>query len=210
MTTYIEKILWTLIKSSFSKSSLCHLLMSLTALIIRVHLDSICSLLLATNLLNNLCFSKAMFDLCVDGSIILNFITRTCVSCCMVINGQYLYNIVCRYEPEFYKITQYFINNYTEDNFKKWKRNTTLIICMYLYLIACLIDITNQSVKNLIVEYIICYFLIDMYTNFDNIRIVQFKKFECLSNDDKIVDSLIKSSKLNANAFDAGIIDIKK
>lgn len=210
MSTYIEKILWTLIKSSFSKSSLCNLLMSLTALIIRVHLDSICSLLLTTNLLDNLCFPKTVLDLCFDGSVILNFIIRTCVSCCMVINGQYLYNIVCRYEPEFYKITQYFINNYTEDNFKKWKRNITLIICMYLYLITFLIEITKQSVRILIIEYIICYFLIDMYTNFENIRIVQSKKFECLSNDDKIVDSLVKSGKLNTNVFDTKIIDIKK
>jgi hypothetical protein len=190
MSSYIEKVLWTLLKSSFSKKSFCYLLISLVTLIIRSHIDGIMAYLLTTP-----------FEF-------INFFIRIFVSSFLIIKSKYIYDVVQRYEPEFYNLVRYLINNYNEKNFKRWKRNINLSICIYIYFATFLINISNESIRQIIIEYIICYFLIESYENYINgrLQILRTKEFECNMYDTQIIENLIDTN----DNYDPVLFDIKK
>ena len=192
MTTYIERVLWTLLKTSFTKNSFCYLLISLITIIIRTHIDAI------------------LASIFVTPSDILNFIIRTIISCLLVINSKYLYDIVVRYKPEIYDLVRYLINNYTTKNFKRWKRKVTLYSCVYLYIATFFVEISNNSIRQTIIEYLICYAIIELYYNYmkGELKIFNNKEYECNTDgDDNIIDNLIKK---NDELIDNEFFDIKK
>ena len=85
----METVLWTLLKTSFTKKSFCYLLISLTTLIVRSHVDAIIAFLFTTP-----------FN-------ILNFFIHIIVSTFLIIKSKYFYDVVQRYEPEFYNVFMY-------------------------------------------------------------------------------------------------------
>ena len=193
MTSYIEKVLWTLLKTSFTKNSFCYLLISLITMILRTHVDA---------LLANIFLTQYY---------ILNFIIRNFISCFLVINSKYLYDIVVRYKPEIYNLVRYLINNYTPKNFKRWKRKVNLTICGYLYFITFYIEINNTSIRQTIIEYIICYAIVELYYNLikGEIKLFSNKEYECNNiNDDNIIDELLKRNELEI-VVDNDMIDLK-
>jgi hypothetical protein len=192
MSSYVEKVIWTLLKTSFSKRTFCYLLISFATIILRMHIDAITTLILTTS-----------YN-------ILNFFIRVFVSSFLIIKSKYIYDIIQRYEPEFYNLIRFLINNYTEKNFKRWKRNINLFICIYIYILTFLIDITNDTIRQIIIEYLICYFMIEIYENYMNgkINILQNKEYECKTKDYEIINDLIKNNE-NIN-YDPDFLDIKK
>ena len=193
MVTYIEKVLWTLLKTSFTKNSFCYLLISLITIILRIHIDALLGIIFLTQYY------------------ILNFIIRNIISCFLVINSKYLYDVVVRYKPEIYDLVRYLINNYTPKNFKRWKRKVNLTICGYLYFITYYIEINNASIRQTIIEYILCYAIIELYDNYmkGEIKIFNCKEYECNnSNDDNIIEDLIKRNEAEI-VVDNDMIDFK-
>ena len=77
-----------------------------------------------------------------------------------------IYDVVQRYEPEFYAFVKYLINNYTDQNFKRWKRKLNISICVYVYILTFIIDFSNWAIRQIIVEYMLCYFLIELYEKY--------------------------------------------
>lgn len=180
MSTYTEKVIWTLLKSSFTKKSFCYLLISLSTIILRIHIDSIIAFLLTTP------------------SNILNFIIRMSISTFLIINTKYFYDIVYRYEPEYYSIVRHLINNYNDKNFKKWKKKVNIFICVYIFLLTFIINITNSTVRQMIIEYMICYYIIETYENYinGNLYIQSNKVYECKNNkkDNEIIEELLNKN----------------
>lgn len=181
MSTYTEKVIWTLLKSSFSKKSFCYILISLSTIILRIHIDCIISFLLTTP------------------SNILNCIIRIIISTIIIINTKYFYDILQRYEPEYYSLVRYLINNYNDKNFKNWKKKVNIFLCIYIFLLTFIIDITNNYVRQMIIEYMICYNIIEIYEKYmsGNLYIQkQNKIYEC--NNDKLDNEIIEEL-LNKN-----------
>jgi hypothetical protein len=181
MSTYTEKVIWTLLKSSFTKKSFCYLLISLSTIILRIHIDSIIAFLLTTP------------------SYTINFIIRMFVSTILIINTKYFYDIIQRYEPEYYSLVRYLINNYNDKNFKKWKKKINIFICVYIFLLTFIINITNSSVRYMIIEYMICYYIVETYENYinGNLYIQTHNKIYKCNNDKK--DNEIIEELLNKN-----------
>jgi hypothetical protein len=178
MSTYTEKVIWTLLKSSFTKKSFCYLLISLSTIILRIHVDSIIAFLLTTP------------------SNTLNFIIRMIISTILILNTKYFYDIIQRYEPEYYSIVRYLINNYNDKNFKKWKKKANIFICIYIFLLTFIIDITNNNVRQMIIEYILCYYIIETYENYINGNLylqTHNKIYECNNHkkDNEIIEELL-------------------
>ncbi len=190
MSSYVEKVLWTLLKSSFSKRSFCYLLISLTTLIVRSHIDGILAYILSTQ------YS------------FINFFIRIFVSTFLIVKSKYIYDVVQRYEPEFYNLVRYLINNYNDKNFKRWKRNVNLTICGYIYFGTFFLNFSNETIRQTIIEYIICYFLIELYDNYmsGRIQILQTKEFECNMFDTQIIENLVDKN----DNYDPELFDIKK
>jgi hypothetical protein len=179
MTSYIESVIWTILRASFTKKSFCYVLISLTTLIVRSHIDAILGFLLKTP------YS------------ILNIIIHIIVSVTLIIKTKYIYDIVQRYEPEFYNIVRYLINNYTEKNFKRWKLKLNLSVCIYIYILTFITTFSNESIRQIIIEYLICYFLIEFYEKYTTgkIHILKTKEYECLTKDEEIINNLIKNTE---------------
>jgi hypothetical protein len=190
MSSYMEKIFWTLLKTSFTKKSFSCLLMSLTTIFIRSHIDGFLAYIFNTP-----------FYLC-------NTIIHISISMFLITKSKYIYNIIARYEPEYYSLVKYLINNYNEKNFKRWKLKINMSICIYLYLLTFFINISNENIRQIIIEYVMCYFLIEFYEKYTtgNIQILLPKEYECSTKDNEIIDDLIKSN----NNFDTELFDIKK
>lgn len=178
MSSYMESVLWTLLKTSFTKKSFCYLLMSLTTLVIRSHLDAIIAFLLNTEYF------------------ILNFFIHIFVSTFLIIKSKYIYDVVQRYEPEFYNLVRYLINNYTEKNFKRWKLKVNMSICLYIYILTFILNFSNESIRQIIFEYVTCYYIIEFYQKYSEgkIHILKPKEFECNTKDTDIINDLIKKN----------------
>jgi len=193
MTTYTEQIIWSILKTSFTKQTFCYLLLSLITIIFRTHIDSFIAYLFATEYYY------------------LNSLIRIIISSTLLLNTKYFYDIIVRYKPEVYKLTKFLINNYTPKNFRRWKRKLTFSICIYFYIITYIIDISCTSIRFTIIEYIICYGIVELFDKIKSgeIKIFKEKEFSCSSNDDAIIDDLIKKNNFN-DGFDEYFFDIKK
>ncbi len=188
MSGYIEKVLWSILKSSFSKKAFCYLLISLTSLLFRTHVDALISFIIITPYQ------------------IINFLTHIVVSLFLIINSKYFYDIVHRYEPEFYSLVKYLIDNYTEKNFKRWKRKINMFICIYVYILTYIMDFSNGIIRHIIIEYVVCYFLIELYEKYTDGKFKpQSKEYECKTNDIEIINNLKETE-----TYDLDLFDIKK
>lgn len=185
--SYIEKVLWSIAKTSFSKKAFCYLLISLTSLTVRTHIDAVIAFLLNTPYWY------------------LNFVIHIAVSSFLIINSKYFYDIVQRYEPEFYSLVRYLINNYTEQNFKRWKRKFNIAICAYAYILTFILDLSNSAIRMIIIEYMMCYLLLEMYEKYTNGYFKnQNKEFEFTN------DTNIKIELKEKENYDSELFDIKK
>lgn len=185
--SYIEKVLWSIARTSFSKKAFCHVLISLTSLVVRTHIDALIAFILNTQYWY------------------INFFIHIFVSSFLIINSKYFYDIIQKYEPEFYSIVKYLINNYTEQNFKRWKQKFNTILCIYAYTLTFFLDISNESIRQIIIEYIICYFILETYEKYNNgIFKNQNKEFEFIKDD------IIKTGLIESENYDKELFDIKK
>jgi len=187
MSSYIETVLWTILKTSFTKKSFCYLLMSLTTFLVRSHIDAIIAFLFTTQFY------------------ILNFLIHIVVSTTLILKSKYIYDVVQRYEPEFYNLVRYLINNYTEKNFKRWKLKVNLSICIYLYILTFILNFSNETIRQIILEYVTCYFIIEFYEKYSAgkihiLNMLKPKEFECNMKDTDIINDLIKQNQ-NQNIF---------
>lgn len=185
--SYIEKVLWSIARTSFSKKAFCYLLIGLTSLTVRTHVDAMIAFLLN---------SPYWY---------LNFVIHIAVSSFLIINSKYFYDVVQRYEPEFYSLVRYLINNYTEQNFKRWKRKFNISLCIYAYLLTFILDLSNNSIRMIIIEYMTCYFLLEIYEKYNNGNFKnQNKEFEFMKDD------IIKTELKESEIYDPELFDIKK
>ena len=180
MASYTENIIWSLLRTSFSKTTFCYILISINAVLLRIHIDTIISYLL-----------KTQYEY-------INIIIRLFVSSTLIIYSKIIFDIVNRYQPEFYTFIRFLINNYTEDNFRKWKLQLNIGICCYIYTLTYIIELSSTSIRQMIIEYIICYFFIETYYKYINGKLfVQKKQFECNDKDNQIMKDLVNITKEN-------------
>jgi hypothetical protein len=182
--SYIEKVLWSIARTSFSKKTFCNLSISLISLVLRTHIDSLITYFLSTEY------------------IYINFILHIIISSFLILNSKYIYDFVHRYEPEIYLYVKYFINNYTEQNFKRWKRKFNIYICIYAYILTFILEFSNSSIRQIIIEYMTCYFVIELFEKYNNGNFKnQNKEFE-FEKDDIIKNELNQNQNYDKNLFD--------
>lgn len=184
MFGYTEQIMWAVLKSSFTLNTFTYFLMSIIAIVLRTHIDMIVTYIVSTNIFY------------------IDIIIRLCVSTILVINSKHTFDIVHKYKPELYKIVEKLINNYTEENFKTWRRYIVLIACAYFYFASYIITISNESVRQMIIEFIICYHLVEIFErrNMNKFKLYQTKEFECTRYTTSVID----------NNYHSELFDIKK
>ena len=184
MFGYTEQIIWTILKSSFTINTFTYILVSIIALVLRTHIDIIMAW----------CMNTDMFY--------LDVVIRLVVSSMLVVNSKYTFDMIHRYKPELYKFVDNLVNTYTEDNFKRWRRFIVLTLCSYFYLASYIVTISNESVRQMIIEFILCYHLVEIYERYNKskFKLYQIKEFECTTNKVSVFE----------NNYHPELFDIKK
>ena len=82
-----------------------------------------------------------------------------------------LYDFVESQHKYFYSITRYALNNYTHENYRKWKKFIVLGISVYFICVLLIFEVTSGLLINYICQFILSYFIIDQ------IEHKKFRKF---------------------------------
>lgn len=176
-------IIYMLLKTTKSKQYLTDLLIIIISTIVRIHIDFILCSILYTNIY------------------ILDFTIQCIVSITCVLNVSIIYNFVKQYHDKIYLFTKYFINNYTYDNYRLWKTYLTIIICIYIYILTCFINITSSHIRYIITQYIICSITIDYIQN-KNTSYSILKKIKLMKNK-------LNKSDQNSHTYEYNLDDIE-
>lgn len=167
-----------IIKTKYIKRKINVLLMSFITLIIRL---LICSLLC-------MIFTYNQY---------VDFFLHSGISIVLCINTNNIYKIVENKNQYFYSITRYCINNYSNENYRRWKRNVTVSVSFLIIIYLLLIEITNTIMMIYIIQYLLIYFIVDIIDNnkFSNIvENIKQKQFTVLHDKLTIIDKYYNSN----------------
>ena len=141
---YGDRILRSIVKTTYAKKSISSILLMLLTVIARLHIDAICG---------------AIFNF---NNIYIDFWVQIFISIILVIKSGWIYQMVEKFDREVYSLTRYLINNYSEDNYRRWKRNITFLVCIYLSIYFSVVEITSYVLRIYILQYVICYIIIEI------------------------------------------------
>lgn len=142
-----KKIIKNVINTSFVKKKINYILMDIFSFVVKVHINSI------------IC-------LCISCSIApINFVTELCVSLLLYYYGNVFNNFIYIYENKFFKVTNYFIDNYSKKNIDLWKKKTLLCVNLYLILILYCVNITSNILIVYSIQYMFYLIILDYINN---------------------------------------------
>ena len=121
-----KKFINKFIVSRFFKNKINLLLINVISFVIRLHINSV------------LCYI-----LCPDISL-KDFCLQVLVSILTTVSGDFVLYFLNKCDEDFYKITRYFLNNFSEDNLEKWKK--IFVIGINIYFIGILTLIFNKNI----------------------------------------------------------------
>lgn len=146
---YTDKILRSIIKTSYAKKKLSSLLLMLITIIVRLVIDVILSIII-NSYINN---------------VYIDFWIQITVSIILVLGSNWIYKLVERFDRDIYGLTKYLVDNYTAENYRKWKRNITFGMCILVIIYLQLSQLTSNILILYVIQYMICYIVIDLIEN---------------------------------------------
>lgn len=146
-----NQLIYQLIKTRYAKRAINSFIVLLLSFFIRVILYAILSFII-------------LFD-----NLYIDFFTQCGISIALLMVNNYIQNFTEHFSDDLYKITRHLINNYSEENFRKWKNYVvgTLLSASFLYFY--LVDINSQVIRIYILQYTFCFFFFDIKDNKYNI-----------------------------------------
>lgn len=140
---YTDQILRSIVKTTYAKKKFSTLLLMMLTVFVRLQIDALLGFIF--NFRNQQ----------------INFIVQILISVILVLKSGWIYKIVERFDSEVYGLTRYLINNYSDENYRRWKRNITFTICIYLIIYLSFVEITSSLLIIFIIQYLICYVIIE-------------------------------------------------
>lgn len=142
-----KKIIKNVINTSYIRKKINFITMDIFSFIIKIHFNSIICILITTN---------------ID---IVDFSLQLLVSLLLYYYGSICNDIVYIYDKKFYKITNYFIDNYSTTNFDMWKKKGILGINIYLITLLYFINITSNVLIIYSIQYMFYFIILDYINN---------------------------------------------
>lgn len=187
-----DKFIKTLLTANYTKNKINELTVNGIVILVRSILVSILSFMVCTNY------------------IFIDLLTSTIISISLILNTKYIFFAVSRYEKDILKISTYFIENYSEENFRKWKKIIVVPFCIYHIIYLLIYPIDSFILILYILQFLLSYFIVDNIENrngklYDLYKIVYQKLF--LKT--KIFDTAKVYEDYNEELRDFEIIDDK-
>jgi len=139
---YTDQIFQSIVKTRYAKGQFSIILSSIITLIIRWHI-------------------KLIFSCIFQFHPVIDFLLQVILSVILVFKTNWIRNLVNRFRSEIYALSRYLINSYTPENYRIWKRNSTVVLCIYLIVHLLLVEITSAILIEQIIQFLISYFIID-------------------------------------------------
>lgn len=95
----------------------------------------------------------------------VDYIIQIIVTISMFLITDILYSGLLEFQDEFESLGRYIIENYSEENMRRWKRYFVLLSCAYSVLMCSLFDMTPKSTMIYSVQFFICYVITDEIEN---------------------------------------------
>ena len=141
---YADYILNKVLSSRFIKKKLAHILIALTANFIKLQLINLLS----------------FFFMCHP---VVDFVLPIVITTALSVYIDHFYYILEPYQEHFYRLARYLIDNYSVENYMYCKRIVITIILGYCLIIVSLVEINNRVIQLYILQYIVCFFIMDAY-----------------------------------------------
>ncbi len=139
---YVQYITKQIVFSDFTKRKLNTFVISFFVSIIRLHITFF------------LCF-------CLSWNFYIDFFTQIFISVFFMVKSNWIFNLLNCYDDKFLKITNYLMDKYTPQNFKKWKRIVIIGTALYFFLWLLILPINNFLLATYILQYLITYFIVE-------------------------------------------------
>lgn len=173
-----NNILYEIIKTTYIKKIVNTLFIVCVTFIIRTLLFNFLSIVLALN------------------NMFVDFIMQTLISIFLCTKTRYIHGIVDIFRDDMYKITRYIINNYTEENYRKWKHcvifGTSLLALLYF----SFFEITSRMMQLYILQYVVCYICVDITENETHFARIKFREIKKKYQDFKKNNKKRKQDKI--------------
>ena len=140
---YSDQIIKSLIVTTYVKKKFNILFMMLLTIILRTLLCSFLCIIFSYNLY-------------------VDFFLHSFLSIFIILQSHWIYEIINTKKTFFYKITRYAINNYTIENYRRWKRNFLLSISLFGILALLLIEINSYILIYYIVQNLFIFAVVDI------------------------------------------------
>ena len=145
---YSDQIVRSIVLTTYMKKKFNILFMMFLTIIIRSFLASILCILFSYNLY-------------------IDFFLHSFITVLIVLYSHIIYDLIKTKESYFYQFTRYTINNYTIENYRRWKRNTTLTISGLLIIYLLIFEVNS---------YLLIYYIIQNVFTYGVIDIIEHKK----------------------------------
>ena len=142
-----NKITNVLVHAKYTKMQLNRLVLMLVTIIIRNMINGLVCILVLTG--------YRVFDFFVQAIISILFILKT----------NWFYYNVQKYENEFLTITEYFVDNYNFENFRRWKKNLVATLCTIFIVYLFVFPMSSAILIEWILQFLVCYLVIDNIEN---------------------------------------------
>ena len=96
---------------------------------------------------------------------ILDFILHCVIYIVIILNSDFLFDVLMTRKQAFYRITKYVINNLTLENYKRWKRNAFLTLSTIAILFLSFVEINSLTLIYYIVQNVVIYCIVDIIEN---------------------------------------------
>lgn len=140
---YSDQIIKSLVVTTYVKKKFNILFMMLITIILRNILCSILCLVFTYN-------------------IYVDFFLHSIISIVLILQSHVIYEVIKSKKSYFYKITRYAINNYTIENYRRWKRNILLTLSAIGILMLMFIEINSYLLIYYIIQNLFIYGIVDV------------------------------------------------
>lgn len=142
-----NQLIYKLVKTRMAKRSINTFIIFILSFIFRLIIYAILSLFIVFN------------------NIYIDFFVQCSISIVLYMCNNHIQWITEHFNEDLYQITRYMINNYSEDNFRKWKNYVVGTLLGISFLYFSLVDINSHIIQIYILQYALCFFFFDIKDN---------------------------------------------
>lgn len=111
-------------------------------------------------------FVRNIIDLLVylvirTGYPIVDFLMSVCVTISVILLSPYIEDSIGRYEVELQALTNKLVDNYTFEQYKKWRKRAVFSTCMFLLVFLYFVEVTSAWLMVSIVHFLITTYALE-------------------------------------------------